>query len=181
MPYFSRLTDIVTCSLSDLLAESGDPDKALSEIIEEMELGQAGAARSVATAAGTVARLEKELGEQRGEADRWRAEAKAELQAGREDEARTALVRRREADALAAGLEQELDAARGTHRHLQTTARALEARLNDAKRKRAQLAAGRPPGDAPAPAAPAPAAAAADGIEDELAALRAEMAEAAAE
>ena len=176
MPYFSRLTDIVTCSLSDLLAESDDPDATLAEVIEEMELGRAGAARSVATAAGTVARLEAEIEQQHGEADRWRAEAKRELGEGHEADARTALIRRREAEDVVAGLEQELDAARGTHRHLQTTARALEARLNDAKRKRAALAAGGDLPDAARPAAdPAPTAAADDGIEDELAALRAEL------
>ena len=176
MPFFSRLTDIVTCSLSDLLAESGDPDAALAEIIAEMELGRAGAARSVATAAGTVARLNRDVAEQRRDADRWQAEAKRELSAGREAEARTALVRRREATDVIAGLEQELVSAEELHRHLQTTARALEARLNDAKRKRAALAAGEA---LPADATPAPEPAAADagddGIDDELAALRAEL------
>ncbi|WP_171186266.1 PspA/IM30 family protein, partial [Alienimonas chondri] len=141
MPFFSRLTDIVTCSLSDLLAETDDPAAALAEIIAEMELGRAGAARSVATAAGTVGRLTREIEEQRAEAERWQAEAKRELSAGREAEARVALMRRREAADVIAGLEQELGSASELHRHLQTTARALEARLNDAKRKRAALAA----------------------------------------
>ncbi len=174
MPYFSRLTDIVTCSLSDLLAETDDPEAALAEIIAEMELGRAGAARSVATAAGTVARLTREIEEQQAESARWQAEAKRELSAGNEAEARVALVRRREAADVIAGLEQELSSAAELHRHLQTTGRALEARLNDAKRKRAALAAGE---ELPAEARPAvePAAAADDGIEDELNALRAEL------
>ena len=176
MPYFSRLTDIVTCSLSDLLAEAGDPAAALAEIIAEMELGRAGAARSVATAAGTVARLTREIEEQSREADRWQAEAKRELAAGREADARTALVRKREAADVIAGLRQELSSAEELHRHLQTTARALEARLNDAKRKRAALAAGEElPADRRPAVAPAAVAADDDGIEDELAALRAEL------
>ncbi|MFH5805713.1 PspA/IM30 family protein [Alienimonas sp. DA493] len=177
MPFFSRLTDIVTCSLSDLLADVDDPDAALAEIIAEMELGRAGAARSVATAADTAARLNREIAEQQAEADRWQAEAKKELAAGREAEARTALVRRREAADVIAGLRQELSSAEELHRHLQTTARALEARLNDAKRKRASLANGETPAaDAPAPVEAAPAAAPPDDdIEHELAALRAEL------
>ena len=175
MPFFSRLTDIVTCSLSDLLAETADPDAALAEIIAEMELGRAGAARSVATAAGTVDRLNRDVAEQRGEADRWRDEAKRELQAGREAEARTALLRKREAEDVTAGLEQELSAAESLLKHLRTTARALEARLNDAKRKRAALAAGEDLPAEPTPAANPAAATADDGIEDELAALRAEL------
>jgi phage shock protein A len=176
MPYFSRLTDIVTCSLTDLLAEAGDPDAALAEIIAEMELGRAGAARSVATAAGTVDRLSKEVAEQRAEAERRQAEAKDELAAGREAEARTALIRRRESLDVVAGLEQELASAEELHRHLQTTARALEARLSDAKRKRGALAAGQDLTELAAAApAPTPADARESEIDDELAALRAEL------
>ncbi|MEM9703041.1 MAG: PspA/IM30 family protein [Planctomycetota bacterium] len=175
MPYFSRLTDIVTCSLSDLLAETDDPDAALAEIIAEMELGKAGAARSVATAAAAVDRLYDEIADHRAESDRWQAEATLELTDGREAEARTALVRRREAVDVIAGLEQELSSAAELHRHLLTTGRALEARLNDAKRKRAALASGETLPET-APPMPQPVAAGADdAIEDELDALRAEL------
>ena len=177
MPYFSRLTDIVTCSLSDLLAEADDPGRALAEIIAEMEQGSAGAARAVATAAGTVTRLEGELTARRGEIDRWDKSAKEELKAGREEQAKAALIRRREARDMVAALEQELDAARGTHSHLQTTARALDARLSDARRKRATLEAG---GDVDAVEPVLPdepvGGAGRSSVDDELEALRKELA-----
>ena len=177
MPYFSRLTDIVTCSLSDLLAEADDPGRALAEIIAEMEQGSAGAARAVATAAGTVTRLEGELTARRGEIDRWDTSAKEELKAGREEQAKAALVRRREARDMVAALEQELDAARGTHAHLQTTARALDARLSDARRKRATLEAGGDM-DAVEPVLPDEpiGGAGRSSVDDELEALRKELA-----
>ena len=177
MPYFSRLTDIVTCSLSDLLAEAEDPSRALSEIIAEMEQGSAGAARAVAAAAGTVTRLDGEFAARRGEIDRWDASAKQELKAGREEQAKAALVRRREARDMVAALEQELDAARGTHAHLRTTARALDARLSDARRKRATLEAG---GDLEAVEAELPdeplTGPDRSSVDDELEALRRELA-----
>ena len=178
MPYFSRLTDIVTCSLSDLLAEAEDPGRALSEIIAEMEQGSAGAARAVATAAGTVARLDGELAARRGEIDRWDASAKEELKAGHEERAKAALIRRREARDMVAALEQELEAARGTHAHLRTTARALDARLADARRKRAALESGGDLDlvDAPAPADLPATATAGESVDDELEALRKELA-----
>ena len=52
MTYFSRLTDIVTCNLTRLLAEADDTVAALQEIIAEMEAGMAGARRSMQTAQG---------------------------------------------------------------------------------------------------------------------------------
>ena len=175
MPYFSRLTDIVTCSLTDLLAESADPAATLDEIVSEMEEGRAGARRSVATAAGNVARLESEAEQQRRQITFWQTHAREELTAGDEDAARHSLIRRQECEDVVAGLDQELAAARGTHAHLTTTLRALEARLADARRKRTELAAG---GATPA-REPTPSDAAGPergrNVEDELEALRREL------
>ena len=39
MSYFSRLTDIVTCNLSEILAKESDPATALKRIVAEMEEG----------------------------------------------------------------------------------------------------------------------------------------------
>ena len=112
----------------------------------------------------------------RAEADRWQTDAKAALGDGREDAARAALVRKREATDMAAAVEQELDGAKATHRHLQTTARALEARLSDARRKRASLDAGEPVewAEPILPADPVTGETR-DTVEDELEALRREM------
>ena len=175
MPFFHSLTDIVTCSLSDLIGESEDPAAALAAVIAEMEEGKAGTARTVANAAATVTRLEGELAARRAEAERWRDEAKAAVLAGRDGDARTALVLKREAGDMAEAVEQELGQAKATHKHLQTTARALEARLSDARRKQSQLDSGQPvrwvEPLATDPAAPEDRAS----VDDELEALRREL------
>ena len=61
MSYFSRLTDIVTCNLTQLLAQAEDPRAAISEIIQEMREGVAGAQRRVSTAVASEERLRLEL------------------------------------------------------------------------------------------------------------------------
>ena len=61
MTYFSRLTDIVTCNLTKLLAEADDPAAALQEIIAEMDAGMAGARRSMQTAQGNEDRIRGEV------------------------------------------------------------------------------------------------------------------------
>ena len=135
MSYFSRLTDIVTCNLTDILAQETDPLLAIQRIVREMEEGLAGAKRSVATANGSVARLDREIGEHQIQADQWMEQAKAELQKGNEAGARTALMRKQEVADVVAGLEQQHAAAIATRDHLQTMLRALEARLTEARRK----------------------------------------------
>ena len=139
MSYFSRLTDIVTCNLTELLAREAVPLDALRRIILEMEEGVSGARRSVATAAAAEARLAAEMNEHRTQIAYWTAKAREELGLGHEDQARFALLRKREIDDLIAGLQQQQAAATATREHLATTLRALEARLAETRRKQQAL------------------------------------------
>lgn len=139
MPYFSRLTDIVTCSISALLETAENPQAALVEIIYEMREGVAGAQRSVKTATENVSKLESEIGEQRKQVDYWIALAKEAINAGNDTNARRSLLRKHELQDLIAGLEQQLQAAVVTRNHLRTTQNALEARLADALRRQRDL------------------------------------------
>jgi len=138
MSYFSRLTDIVTCNLSEMLAQESQPQIAIQRIISEMEEGLAGAGRSVATASASVERLQREMEEQRAEMSRWTDRARKKLAEGQEDQARLALSRKQEIEDVLAGLEQQNEAALATRDHLTTMLRALEARLADARRKQQQ-------------------------------------------
>ena len=156
MTFFSRLTDIVTCNLTDLLRDEPDPAAVLRRVIGEMEEGLTGARRSVATAAASADRLQSEIQEQRSRIDHWMDKARSELAAGREDQARLAIVRKQELEDVVAGLEQQFTAAVGTREHLQTTLRALEARLYEARRKLIELETGGLIDVAPSDAPPQP-------------------------
>ena len=136
MSYFSRLTDIVTCNLTQLLNEAADPRAAIAEIITEMQEGLAGAQRSVNTAANSEQRLKHDIDEHRLSIAAWTNKAREQLAAGSETEARQSLMRKREVEDLIAGLEQQHKAAIATKQHLATMQRALEARLSEALRKR---------------------------------------------
>jgi phage shock protein A len=135
MNYFSRLTDIVTCNLSSILKESSDPRATLEQIIREMRDGVAGAQRSAATAARNLEKVEAEIAEQKAQVDTWMETARRRLADNEESKARQALMRKKEVEALIAGLEQQRHAARTTRDHLQTTLAALQARLHDAERR----------------------------------------------
>jgi phage shock protein A len=156
MSYFSRLTDIVTCNLSDLLSKSPDPKGALEQILREMDEGLAGARRSVASAAATADRMARDIQEHRNMAASWAAKAREHLVGGREGDARQALLRKREVEDLIAGLEQQHHSAVATRDHLATMQRAVEARYAEAQRKRAAFGADAtaPPLSAPTPSPP---------------------------
>lgn len=180
MSYFSRLTDIVTCNLSALLADATDPQAALVEIIHEMEEGVAGARRSVKTATTNEERIRSEIDEHMQQTAHWADTAREELSASREDKARLAIMRKREVEDLVAGLEQQHAAAAATREHLTTTLHALEARLADAHRRQSEMAAGASQIDEPRSKtgglAPPPLSAEKDRqIDEELAALKREL------
>ncbi len=172
MPYFSRLTEIVTCNLTALLDGAVDREATLEEIIGEMQEGISGAQRSVRTAHNNVAKVECEISEQLIQTGEWMSKARQALENDREDLARQALSRKKEVEYLIAGLEQQLHAAVSTRDHLKTTLHALEARLSDAQRRRTSA-----PADSPArPYDEEPIHIAhEDGVEEELAALRREL------
>lgn len=139
MTYFSRLSDIVTCNLNELLEREADPQAAIFSILREMEAGVAGANRSVATATSNQQRIQSEIDEHRQHIAHWQDKARQELSARHEEAARRALMRKREVEDLIAGLQQQLTAAVSTCQQLETTRRALEARLAEARRLQEQL------------------------------------------
>ncbi len=140
MSYFSRLTDIVTCNLSELIAAADDPPVALEEIIEEIQAGVEAAQRSVRTATEAEERIRLEIDELSNQHKYWADLARQELKDGREDKARLSLMRKNEVGDLIAGLKQQHTAAESTLTHLTTTLHALEARLADAIRRRTSMA-----------------------------------------
>lgn len=139
MAFFNRLTDIVTCNLTTILADAADPAAALSEIVREIREGIAGAERCVATASRNMTRVESEIAEQKLELVRWGDDARRHLEAGHDDQARQSLFRKREVADLMAALEEQHRAATATRDHLLTTLNALQARLVDAQRRLANL------------------------------------------
>lgn len=184
MAFFSRLTDIVTCNLTEILTQAEDPRATLEQIIHEMEQGIAGAQRSMKTASDNEARLLREIDEQRRQIDYWIAQAREHVAANQEQLARLDLLRKHEVENLIAGLEMQHRAAAATREHLTTTFRALEARLADARRRLTALTSGQDPAAAVsashAPSTSVPGASftagrVTDVIDVELAALKREL------
>ncbi len=147
--YFSRLTDIVTCNLTEILGSSDNPGAAIADVISEMEEGLAGCERCVNRADRAATELQGELSEYLGQIDSWMTKAKAALTEGNDEAAREALLRKKEVEDLLAGLEREHKAAVATHDSLKTTLRALEARISEARRRQKAIDAGTDEADAP--------------------------------
>lgn len=139
MSFFSRLTDIVTCNVNELIRNAPDPKVAAQQILRELEEGVAGARRSARTAATATGRCDCEIQQNQSQIVYWNSQAKSDLAEGNESGARLSLIRKKEVEDLVAALHREQQAARATHEHLQTVLRAVEARLAEARRIHREL------------------------------------------
>lgn len=139
MPHFSRLTDIVTCSLTEILEVSEDPHTTLTEVIQEMEEGLASSRRVAKTSRANCDRLEKEIAQHSTQVDSWVEKAKSALAAGDETSARDALTRKVEVEDLIDGLRPELQAAESNFQNMLRIQKALEARYSEARRRMSEL------------------------------------------
>ncbi|RLS41955.1 MAG: hypothetical protein DWH78_01555 [Planctomycetota bacterium] len=179
MPHFSRLTDIITCNLTEILNGVSDPGQTLQEIVDEMNEGLAACRRNVRTAANNGERLHQEIAEYEVQVAEWKNRARLFLSEGDEEGARDSLRRKVEVEDLIAGLQPELDAANQTCQHMLRIQKALEARQAEALRKMEQLtglqATLKPTSESTAMATSAASAARAREVEAELEALKREL------
>ncbi len=134
MPHFSRLTDIITCSLTDMLRSADNPRQLLQELLAEMQEGLAACQRNVRSSTANHQRLEREIQDCLGQIEDWRNRARQSLQNGSESNARQALQRKAEVEGLVEGLRPELEAAASTCQNLIRIRKALEARFSEALR-----------------------------------------------
>jgi phage shock protein A len=138
---FKRINDIITANINDLIDRVEDPERTLKQIIREMEDNISKAKEGVVDAIASEKQLQKDLEHHRRQSADWLQKAEEALQANKEDLARMALTRKKEHDNIIKALEPSWEAAKKTSEHLKTQLHALEAKLEEARRKRGTLVA----------------------------------------
>jgi phage shock protein A len=113
----------------------------IKQIIREMEENIARAKDGVVDAIASEKALRQDVDRHRGQSAQWQDKARSALKSGNEQLARTALTRKNEHDKILESLEPALQAAVNTSAGLKDQLKALEAKLNEAKRKRSSLVA----------------------------------------
>lgn len=139
--FFKRINDIITANINDLLDRVEDPERMIKQIIREMEENIGQAKEGVLDALASEKKLQKDLEHHRGQSAAWLTKAEEAVQANKEDLARAALTRKKEHDNIVKALEPSWEAARNTSERLKAQLHALEAKLEEARRKRSTLVA----------------------------------------
>jgi phage shock protein A len=139
MGVLERIESIIKANLNDLLGKTGNPEKILGQLISDMESELADARSQIASTIREGKRLKALCIENEQLAEQWQKKAVLAVQHGKDDLAREALLRKRSASALAEDYRREYDLHAEVLASLKSALRALEAKIQEARRKKDEL------------------------------------------
>ena len=136
MGIFSRLSTLIKSNVNDIISKSEDPEKMLNQIILDMRDQLAKAKREVASAIADERKLKGQLDAEVKAVREWQHRAELAIRKGRDDMARQALVRQQEHAERHQMLDRTWRAQAAETENLKNSLRALNEKIEEAKRKR---------------------------------------------
>lgn len=139
MGVLDRIGLIIRSNINEALNRAEDPEKVINQTLMDMRQAQYEARMEVTKAIAEGKKIERDYEEHEEEVNGWMSRAQQAIKAGREDLAREALKRKKAANDLSSGLKEQFDAHMEMVEKLKTQLRALDAKIDEAERKRAVL------------------------------------------
>ncbi|MCA9603434.1 MAG: PspA/IM30 family protein [Polyangiales bacterium] len=136
MGFFARLATLLKSNLNDLINRAEDPEKMLEQVIVEMGQQLIEAKKQVAIAIADEKKLEKRTQTEFQQANEWEQKAMMAVRAGDDALAKEALARKKEHDGIAAQYQDQWQKQKAAVEQLKTALRALNFKIEEAKRKK---------------------------------------------
>ncbi len=136
MGIFSRFKTVVSSNINDMIAKAENPEKMLNQLLLDMNQQMVESKKSVAMAIADEKKIERELAEQKRQADEWEKKAMLAVRAGRDDLAKEALVRKQEYEGYFLQLKPQWEAQKASVDKLKDSLRQLQNRIDEASRKK---------------------------------------------
>lgn len=136
MGIFDRISTIFKANVNQMISKAEDPELMLNQITEEMSEQLVKVKQQVTSAIADEKRLQKQYEKEEEASQEWERKATLALEKGNEDLAREALVRRKEHSGLAAEYKTQWEKQRQAVDALKDNLRALERKIEEAKRKK---------------------------------------------
>jgi phage shock protein A len=141
MSIFGRMSDILKANINDLIDKSEDPEKMMEQMIREMQDQLREAKIEVAKAIADEKRLQQQLNQNQAQSKNWESKAMLALKKGDETLATEALKQKKSYDQLATSIQPQWEQQNALSSKLKDSLRALEAKIDEARRKKDILAA----------------------------------------
>ena len=136
MGIFARLATLIKSNLNDLISSSEDPEKMLNQVVLDMANQLIEAKKQVAVSIADEKRLAKQAEQEAANAAEWERRAMLAIKAGDDVLAKEALGRKKEHDQLATTLKDQWQKQKQAVDQLKTALKLLNAKIEEAKRKK---------------------------------------------
>lgn len=141
MGIFGRMSDILKANINELIDKAEDPDKLMDQMIREMQEQLRNAKIEVAKAIADEKRLEQQLKQNQVQAQSWESKAMLALKKGDENLATEALKQKKSYDQLVMTVQPQWEQQNQLSSKLKDSLRALESKIDEARRKKEILVA----------------------------------------
>lgn len=139
MGIFARIARLIKANLNALISGAEDPEKILTQLVEDMGRQLAEAKKQVAVAIADEKRLQKQVQAERDAAAEWERRAMLAVRANNDALAKEALARRQEHTTLAEQYQAQWQKQKASVDQLKLALRALNNKIEEAKRKKSLL------------------------------------------
>jgi phage shock protein A len=136
MGIFSRLKTLISSNVNDLINKAENPEKMLNQLLIDMNEQLIESKKAVAMAIADEKKLERELQNQEAQAREWERKAMLAVQAGKDDLAKEALLRKQEYDNNEAEYRKQWEAQKASVEKLKESLRELQNKIEEAQRKK---------------------------------------------
>jgi len=136
MGIFARLGTLLKANVNDIISKAEDPEKILNQLILDMKDQLVAAKKQVALAIADEKRLKKQLDNELHSAREWEKKAMMAVRAGKDELAKEALSRKGEHDNLVVEYQKQWEMQKAATDKLRRALRALNKKIEEAKRKK---------------------------------------------
>ena len=136
MGLFDRFRRVVKSNINDMISKAENPEKMLTQLIEDMNGQLIESKKAVASAIADEKQLERQLLQQRAQTEDWEKRAVLAVQEGKDELAKRALVRKQELDEYVSSYQDQWQAQRDSVEQLKGSLRDLTQKIEEAQRKK---------------------------------------------
>jgi phage shock protein A len=133
---FDRFKTVISSNINDMISKAENPEKMLNQLIIDMNQQMVESKKAVAMAIADEKKIERELLEQKRQAEEWERKAVIAVKAGRDDLAKEALLRKQEAENYYLQLKPQWESQKAAVEKLKETLRQLQNKIDEATRKK---------------------------------------------
>lgn len=136
MGMFSRITDVLKANVNEMIDKAEDPAKMMDQMIREMHEQLREAKIEVAKAIADEKRLQQQIKQNEAQSKNWESKAMLALKKGEEELAKEALKQKKTYDQMISSVQPQWEKQKQMSTQLKDSLRALESKIEEARRKK---------------------------------------------